>query len=108
MLLHLARTIDPAWLLSAGIASTMFAGRWTELGLSSSIGPHRVLLIAGILAVLLRAPSARDRPPLHLDRTHLVMAAALGYAFVSALVAGSLDEVNSQFVLIDQFGALPS
>src|SRR4051812_43787256 len=76
VLLVLAVTVDPAWLLSAGIASTMFAGHWDELGLSSSVGPHRVLLAVGMLAVLFRAPPARDRPGIRLGGVHFVLAAA--------------------------------
>jgi O-antigen ligase len=107
VLVHLARTLDPAWLLTAALLSTMFAGHWSELGLSTSLGPHRVLLAAGVLAVLLRAPPARDRPPLRLDGVHLALAAALGFAFVSALAAGTLDEEKARFVLLDQFGLMP-
>lgn len=106
-LFHLARTVDPAWLLSAGIVSTMFAGRWDDLGLGSSFGPHRVLLAAGLLALLLRAPPARDRPSFHLDGAHLALAAALAYALFSGVVAGTLGEENARFRLLDQYGALP-
>ncbi|HEX8053490.1 MAG TPA: hypothetical protein VF517_10900, partial [Thermoleophilaceae bacterium] len=107
VLLHLALTVDPAWLLSAGIISTMFAGNWASLGLNASVGPHRVLLGAGILAVLLRAPPARDRPPLQLDHAHFALAAALAFAVVSAIWVGTLEGSRSQYVLLDQFGILP-
>ena len=107
VLIQLARTIDPAWLLSAGILSSMFAGRWGELGLGGPIGPHRVLLATGILAVLLRAPPVRDRPRLRLGPVHLAMAAAIAYAVISAIAAGTLGRSNSHFTLIDEFGALP-
>lgn len=107
VLLHLTLTVDPAWLLSAGIVSTMFAGHWEKLGLNASVGPHRVLLAAAIAALLLRAPPVRARPSLVLDGVHFALAAALGYAAVSAFVVGALDEENARFVLIDQFGVLP-
>src|SRR3954471_13957314 len=54
VLLQLVRTVDPAWLLSAGIVSTIFAGHWELLHVNASLGLHRVLLIAALLAVLLR------------------------------------------------------
>jgi O-antigen ligase len=107
VLLHLALTVDAAWLLSAGILSTMFAGNWGSLGLDLSVGPHRALLAVGILAVLLRAPPVRDRPSLHLDHVHFVMAAAVAFALMSAFVAGTLEGEKAQFVLLDQFGVLP-
>jgi hypothetical protein len=90
VLVQLALTVDPAWLLSAGIVSTMFAWHWELLSLSSSIGPHRILVAAGILALLLRSPSAAERPALRLSGVHLVLAAALAYVVVSAIVAGTL------------------
>jgi O-antigen ligase len=107
VLFHLTQTVDPAWLLSAGILSTMFSGEWGELGLNASIGPHRVLLAAGVLAVVLRAPPARDRPPLRLGGVHYALAAAAAYAVISAIAAHTLDDRNAQFMLIDQFGVLP-
>jgi len=107
VLVHLTLTVDSAWLISAGLLSTMFAGNWDQLGLNSSVGPHRVLLAAAVLAVLLRAPPARDRPPLRLDGVHFALAAALAYAAVSAILAGTIDERNAQFVLLDQYGLLP-
>ena len=107
VLLHLTLTVDPAWLLSAGILSTMFAGNWESLGLNADVGPHRVLLAAGILAVLLRAPPVRDRPPLQLDHVHFAMGAALAFAVVSAVAVDTFDEPKGRFVLLDQFGVLP-
>ena len=32
VLIYLMRTIDPAWLLSAGIVGSMFAAHWDQLG----------------------------------------------------------------------------
>ena len=107
VLFHLARTVDPAWILSAGIVSTMFAGQWHELGLSTAIGPHRVLLAAGVAALLLRLPPARDRPPLRLEGVHLALAAALAYALISAVVDEALRLEHARLVLLDQFGLLP-
>lgn len=107
VLAYLIRTVDPAWLITAGILATMFAGRWADLGVNVGIAPHRIVLAAGLLAVLLRAPPARNRPPLHLDRAHFALAAALAYLVISAVFAGSLDIEEGQFVFIDQFGLLP-
>src|SRR5919204_3450364 len=107
VLFHLARTVDPAWLLSAALCSTMFAGHWEDLGLNADLGPNRVLLIAGVLAVLLRAPPARDRPALRLSGAHLALLAALGYVAVSALVAETIGKPAPKLDLIDQFGVFP-
>lgn len=107
LLVCLALTVDPAWILSAGIVATMFAGHWQDIGVQSSFGPHRLLLAAGALAVLLRLPPARDRPRLELGFVHYVLAAAVGYALISAIWAGTIGRSTSQFVLLDDFGVLP-
>jgi O-antigen ligase len=106
VIVYLAVTVDPAWLLSAGLVATMFAGHWDRLQLESA-GPHRVLLIAGILAVLLRAPGAPDRPQIKLGAAHLVLVAALAYAVVSAIAAGTITRRTASFGLLDEFGVLP-
>lgn len=107
VLIQLALTVDPAWLLTGGIVSTMFAGYWDQLGLDYSVGPHRVILGVGLLALLLRAPPARNRPTLRFDVTHYAMAAAVVYVLISAIAAGTLGIEASYFGLLDQFGVLP-
>lgn len=107
VLVFLMFTIDPAWILSAGLASTLFAAQWAQLGLESSVGPHRVLLAAGVLAIVLRLPPARDRPPMRLDIVHFGLAAALAYALISGIFVGTLDEEHARFALLDQFGVVP-
>ena len=107
VLIHLVLTVDPAWILSAGIVSTMFAGHWDLLGLDSVVPPHRVLLAVGLLAVLLRAPPARDRQPIRLGGVHYVLAAALAYALISAIAVGTIDRRPAQFVMLDDYGVLP-
>ncbi|HKP88790.1 MAG TPA: O-antigen ligase family protein [Thermoleophilaceae bacterium] len=107
VLIQLAFTVDPAWLITAAIISTMFAGNWGQLGLDYSIGPHRVILGVALLALLLRAPPARDRPALRFGPVHYVLAAAVIYVVISAIFAGTLGRESGYFGLLDQFGALP-
>ena len=105
LLVYLMAAVDPAWLLSGGLVLTIFAGNWEQLGISSPLPPNRVLLAGGLLAVLLRA--GRDRPPIRLVGVHYVLAAALGYAVISAIAAGTIDRRQAQFVLLDDYGVLP-
>lgn len=107
VLLHLALTIDAAWLLTAGLLSTMFAGHWDRLSLNASVGPHRVLLAAGLLAVLLRAPPVRDRPRLEFGAAHFAIAAALAYVVISAIFEGTLNHPIGRVALFDTFGVVP-
>jgi putative inorganic carbon (HCO3(-)) transporter len=107
VLIYLVLNVDPAWILTAGIVTTMFAGHWEHLGLSTTVSPHRVLIITGLLAVILRAPGARNRPKIEFRPVHLVLAAALAYAVISAIFAGTLERSNAHFLLLDDFGLLP-
>jgi O-antigen ligase len=107
VLIYLVLTIDPAWILTAGIVTTMFAGHWEQFGLSTTASPHRVLLIAGLAAVIFRAPGARDRPKIEFRPVHFVLAAAFAYAVISAIGAGTIDRSNAYFGLLDEFGLLP-
>lgn len=106
-LVLVARRADPAWLLSLGILSTVFAGHWALLGLNSTVGPDRVLLAVGAVALVLSLGRARNRPPIRFTSVHYLMVAALVYALISAIMAGTLARHYAQFALLDQFGALP-
>ena len=106
VLVHLMLNVDPAWLLSAGIVSTMFVGRWDLFLPHTPVPPHRVLLAAGLLAVMLRM-NGRERPFIQLETVHFVLAAALAYAVISAIFAGTIGRRTAQFVLLDDYGLLP-
>jgi O-antigen ligase len=106
VLVYLMLTVDPAWLLSAGLVATMFAGHWEQMGVHTPVPPHRALLLAGLIAVMLRA-NGRERPAIQFRAVHFVLAAAVAYAVISAILVGTLDRRSSQFILLDDFGVLP-
>jgi O-antigen ligase len=97
----------PAWLLSAAIGLTLFSGQWRQLGLPSLVSPDRLLLIAGLLALLLTDPSLGRRPYLRLTPTHVVLLLAAAFAVCSAVAAGTIGERSAIFPLIDRFGIAP-
>lgn len=107
VLVHLMLTVDPAWILAAGLISTMLAGHWGDVGLGDAVAPHRVLVAGGLVAVLMRMPPAKDRPALHFGRAHFALLAALAYLIGSAIMSGTLGISASQFAIFDQFGILP-
>jgi len=98
---------DPAYTLTAAFCLSPFAGNWQLLGLPSAVDPDRILLIAGILQILLRAPAVANRPPLRLVPAHALLGLAVLYALTSALAAGTLFSKAPLFRLIDAFGILP-
>jgi putative inorganic carbon (hco3(-)) transporter len=106
-LVHLVRNAEPAWLISLGIAASMFSGHWIDLGIQDKLVPDRILITAGVLAVALRLGRSRDRPRLELRPVHFLLAAALAYAVISSVLAQTFGDHEATFALIDQFGALP-
>ena len=97
--------VDPAWTLSAGLAASVFTGNWDLLGPSFPI--DRALLLAGLAVLVLRIGPAGDRPPLRFDGVHALLLAVLVLAAVSALWAGTLDEREARFDLLDRIGVVP-
>jgi putative inorganic carbon (HCO3(-)) transporter len=107
---YLAVCTDPAWLLSAGIGLSVFSGNTSQLGLP--IGPERLLVAGGLLAVVLRAevhPESNGHGPQRLPAltfTHLVLIAGSAWAVVSAWRAGTLTHSDGLFGLLDRFGMM--
>jgi O-antigen ligase len=103
----LAWTVHPAWTLTIALLLSSFSGNWKDLGLPALVAPDRLVLAAGLITVLLRAPPIRDRPPLRFDAIHWLFLAALVYATLSALIAGTLLDHSGLFRLVDRFGVTP-
>jgi putative inorganic carbon (hco3(-)) transporter len=103
---YVARAIDPAWLLSAGIASDVFLARGAKLGVP--VSPSRLLLAAGSLALLARATEGWRRPlPLRPRGIHWLLLAVVLWAAGSGLVSGSFSDHNAIWALVDSLGAAP-
>jgi putative inorganic carbon (hco3(-)) transporter len=103
----LAWTVHPAWTLTAALLLSSYSGNWKLLGFPGLVAPDRLVLAAGILAVALRAPPIRDRPTLRFEAIHWLFLAALTYATLSALIAGTLFDHSGFFRLLDRFGITP-
>jgi hypothetical protein len=93
--------------LSAAIFLTPFAGNWPRLGVPGPLSPDRLLFVAAIAVVLLRAPPVADRPCLRITGTHWLLALAAAYAVVSALLAGTFFQRDGFIRIFDAFGILP-
>jgi putative inorganic carbon (hco3(-)) transporter len=98
---------DPAYTLSAAIFLTPLAGNWPRLGVPGSLSPDRLLFVAAVAMVLLRAPPVADRPRLRITGTHWLLALAAAYAVVSALLAGTFFQRDAFVKIFDAFGILP-
>jgi O-antigen ligase len=99
--------LDPAYTLSLGVFLSPIASNWQQLGIPGPLSPDRLLLIAGIAQVLLRAPAMRDRPRLLSHPSYYVLALAVLYAASSAFFAGTLFTNVGSAGIIDAFGIIP-
>jgi len=103
---YLATFTSPAWLVSLGLALTVFSGNSDELGFP--IGPDRVLIAGGLAALVLRTPGAATSERTIVWRPlHAVLAAVAGIGTVSAYAAGTLLETEGLFALLDVLGIVP-
>lgn len=100
--------IDPAWTVSAALALTVFSGNWQNLGLPGfPFLPDRMLMAGGLLALLLRAPGAANRPRFQRRPVHWLLAFAAAYATIDAFASHTLTTNSGFFKLTDRFGVIP-
>jgi len=100
----LVLAVEPAITICAGLVLSVCSGHFGSL--HSPIGVDRVVLVAGIGAVIvheLRSPT----PRLRVRGIDLLLAAIAAYATVSALYAGTLRSNEPFFALLDYLGIIP-
>ena len=104
---YLVWHLEPAYTLSLAIFLSPIAGNWQQLGIPGALAPDRLLLAAGIVQVLVRAPAVRDCPRLRIRAAHVLQGLAVIYVVGSAFSAGTLSSRSDVFKIIDAFGILP-
>jgi len=94
--------------MCGAIALTVFSGSWGIMGFPGfPFLPDRILLVVALLALLLGAPGAARLQRLRVTGVHLLLAATVLYATVSAAAAGTLGGEAAVFDLLDRLGAIP-
>jgi putative inorganic carbon (hco3(-)) transporter len=102
-LLYVGWHAEPAATIAAAILLYTFSGNWQAFGLPRFVAPDRLLLLAGVVTVFLRAPGARKRPSLELRPLHGVLAVTVLYAVGSSISAGTIQNSDSHYALVDRF-----
>lgn len=97
-----ALAVDPAYVLAAGLALSVFAGNWQHMHVP--FGPERVFLLGGIGLTLLRLWRAGELSLLRIRPVHWLLFVLLVYATGSALFAGTLRQHNAFYALVDRLG----
>jgi putative inorganic carbon (HCO3(-)) transporter len=104
-LLAAAVAIEPAWILSVGLALSIFSGNWSLLHVPGPL--DRVVIITGILTVVVRSFAVADAPRIQVRRVHWVLALLVLYAFGSAAWTNTLSQHQAGFELLDRLGVVP-
>jgi O-antigen ligase len=91
-------------LLSLAIAAEIFSGNWGNFGAPPL---DRVLVVAGLIALVLGGVRAVSSRRLRLRPIHLLLVVVATYATASALAANTFSEADARFALLDRFGLLP-
>ncbi|MCW3065485.1 MAG: O-antigen ligase family protein, partial [Solirubrobacterales bacterium] len=100
--LRAARRVDPVWIVSIALVTTPLQAH--EIGLP--ISPHRILIPAALLVLILRMPGARIRPNLEFRPVHALLAIGGVYVILSALSTGTLLKTEAFYTMTDRFGLL--
>jgi O-antigen ligase len=104
---YLVWFVQPAYIFCGAIFLSPISANWEHLGIPGFAAPDRLLLCAGIAAILVRAPSVVSRPSLRIEPIHWLMLVTAAYAVVSAIVVDTLVHRGPFFRLLETFGLLP-
>lgn len=99
--------VEPAYTFCAAIVLSPLAGNWQQLGIPGSAAPDRLLLLAGVACVLLRAPGLKSSRRPRVSPIHWLLAIVVLYGLVSAAISGTLTDKASFFRLLEAYGILP-
>jgi putative inorganic carbon (HCO3(-)) transporter len=100
--------LPPAAMVCGGLALTLFSGNWTTLGFPGfPFVPDRILLVAALLALILKSPGAVDLPRIRVRGVHLLMLITVVYALASGVMADTIGSKSAVFDLLDRLGAIP-
>ena len=104
-LLAAAVAIEPAWILSAGVALSIFSGNWSYFHVPGPL--DRVVIVTGIITVLVRSFVVADAPRVQVRRVHWILALLVVYAAGSAAWTNTLSQHQAAFELLDRLGVVP-
>jgi putative inorganic carbon (hco3(-)) transporter len=104
-LIAAAVAIEPAWILSVGLALSIFSGNWSYLHVPGPL--DRVVIMTGIITVLVRSVVVRDAPRVELRRVHWILALLILYAVGSSAWTDTLSQHQATFELLDRLGLVP-
>jgi O-antigen ligase len=96
--------IEPAWVISTGIALSCFSGNWRHMGLPPSL--DRLIILLGVAVALLRGVRADRLRSLPLRVPHMVLGGLVLFVVCSAVWSGTMHG-EAFFGFLDKFGVIP-
>lgn len=99
---YVAWNTPPAWLLTGAVVLSPFNSNWGAFGFPGGFAPDRLLLLAALTGLVLRAPPARDRLALRLRPLHVLFAATVLWSIGSGIAAQTMGESESIFFVLDR------
>jgi putative inorganic carbon (HCO3(-)) transporter len=100
-----AVALSPAWLLSIGLALSIFSGNWKYMHVPGPL--DRLVVAVAIAAIILRSFFDPDAPRIEIRRLHWLLALLTLYTLGSAAWAGTLFHHDAFFALLDRLGIEP-
>lgn len=94
-----------AWLVSVGIAATMFSGHWGYMGVPVPV--DRIALSAGIFVFAVKRWTGDDGWRIQIRGIHWLLMIVGAYALGSALAVGALSDSAAVSGLTDRLGFVP-
>jgi O-antigen ligase len=102
--LVLLAIVNPAVIISVGLALSVFSGEFSHLG--SPVGLDRLVLVAGIGTVLVRELRS-GHPRIRTEGVHIALAALTVWVVASAVWADTLASSGPFFSMLDNLGIVP-
>lgn len=103
-LIAAAVALEPAWLLSIGLALSMFSGNWSYLHIPGPL--DRVVVFTGVIALLVRSAKGLC-PRIEVRRVHWLLGVLVLYGFGSMAYSNTLRQHAALFEFLDRLGAVP-
>jgi putative inorganic carbon (HCO3(-)) transporter len=106
-LAYVAWTAHPVWPISIGVVLGSVSSNWDGVGLPAKVAPDRFLVAIGLLAIVIGGLRGSARITFRPQPVHVVLVLVIGYAVASAIAAGTIDESDAIFRIIDRLGIVP-
>lgn len=97
--------VEPALLLSIGLALSIFSGDWSYIHIPVPL--DRLVIFVGLAAVVFRSVFVADAPRIEVRRIHWLLGAIALYGFGSAAWSGTVTQHVPLFALLDRLGIVP-